>query len=85
MNNEKKPNIIAEKSFLFAVRIVKLYQHLSEKKKEFVLSKQILRSGTAQSAQTLKKQKAQFQKQIFQTKFRLLTKKHGKRTIGFAF
>ena len=47
MNNEKKPNIIAEKSFLFAVRIVKLYQHLSEKKKEFVLSKQILRSGTA--------------------------------------
>jgi four helix bundle protein len=47
MNKEKKPNIIAEKSFLFAVRIVKLYQHLSEKKKEFVLSKQILRSGTA--------------------------------------
>ena len=47
MNNEKKPNIVAEKSFLFAVRIVKLYQHLSEKKKEFVLSKQILRSGTA--------------------------------------
>jgi len=47
MNNEKKPNIVAEKSFLFAVRIVKLYQHLSEKKKEFVLSKQILRSGTS--------------------------------------
>lgn len=47
MNNEKKQNVIAEKSFFFAVRIVKLYQHLSEKKKEFVLSKQILRSGTS--------------------------------------
>jgi len=47
MSNEKKSNVIAEKSFNFAVRIVKLYQHLSEKKKEFVLSKQILRSGTS--------------------------------------
>ena len=36
-----------EKSFDFALRIVKLYQHLSDKKKEFVLSKQILRSGTS--------------------------------------
>ena len=35
------------KSFAFAVRIVNLYKHLSEKKKEFVLSKQLLRSGTA--------------------------------------
>ncbi|MFQ3599569.1 MAG: four helix bundle protein [Chloroherpetonaceae bacterium] len=47
MSNEKKKNVVAEKSFLFAVRVVKLYQHLSEKKKEFVLSKQILRSGTS--------------------------------------
>lgn len=47
MNSEKKQNVIAEKSFLFAVRIVKLYQHLSEKKRELVLSKQILRSGTS--------------------------------------
>ena len=42
-----KNNIIQEKSFLFAVRIVKLYKHLIEKKKEFVLSKQLLRSGTS--------------------------------------
>ena len=35
------------KSFAFALRIVKLYQHLSEKKREFVLSKQVLRSGTS--------------------------------------
>lgn len=42
-----KPNPGLEKSFDFALRIVKLYQHLSGKKKEFVLSKQILRSGTS--------------------------------------
>ena len=40
-------NIIEEKSFAFAVRIVNLYRHLNETKKEFVLSKQLLRSGTS--------------------------------------
>lgn len=42
-----KNSIIKEKSFVFAVRIVKLYQHISENKKEFVLSKQLVRSGTS--------------------------------------
>jgi len=42
-----KENVIKQKSFEFALRIVKLYQFLSEQKKEFVLSKQLLRSGTA--------------------------------------
>jgi four helix bundle protein len=42
-----KNNIIQEKSFAFAVRIVNLYKYLCEEKKEFVLSKQILRSGTS--------------------------------------
>jgi len=36
-----------EKSFHFAVRIVKLYQYLCDEKKEYILSKQILRSGTS--------------------------------------
>jgi len=40
-------NIIKLKSFAFALRIVKLYQFLCVEKKEFVLSKQLLRSGTA--------------------------------------
>ena len=40
-------SIIKQKSFQFAVRIVKLYKHIVEKKKEFVLSKQLLRSGTS--------------------------------------
>ena len=41
-----KENVIKNKSFSFALKIVKAYQFLSEKK-EFVLSKQMLRSGTA--------------------------------------
>jgi four helix bundle protein len=45
-----KENLIKNKSFLFAVRIVKLYQYLSEQKKEYVLSKQLLRSGTCVGA-----------------------------------
>jgi four helix bundle protein len=40
-------SILKEKSFKFAVRIVNLYKHLSEEKREFVISKQALRSGTA--------------------------------------
>jgi len=42
-----KYNILQEKSFAFAVRIVKLYKFLCEEQKEYVLSKQILRSGTS--------------------------------------
>jgi len=40
-------NVILEKSFSFAVRIVKASRHLRESKNEFVLSKQLLRSGTS--------------------------------------
>lgn len=43
----KKDNIIQQKSYDFAVRIVKLFKYLSAEKKEFVLSKQLLRSGTS--------------------------------------
>lgn len=42
-----KENVVRDKSYAFAIRIVKLYQHLSVTKKEFVLSKQILRCGTS--------------------------------------
>ena len=42
-----KENIIQQKSFLFAIRIVNLYKYLISEKKEFVLSKQLLRSGTS--------------------------------------
>ena len=43
----KADNLIREKSYAFAIRIVKLFRHLAEKKKEFVLSKQLLRCGTS--------------------------------------
>ncbi len=42
-----KENIIQQKSFVFAIRIINLYKHLTVQKKEYVLSKQILRSGTS--------------------------------------
>ena len=43
----KVDNVITDKSFAFAIRIVKLYNYLTKEKKEFVISKQILRSGTS--------------------------------------
>jgi four helix bundle protein len=43
-------NIVKEKSFAFAIRIVRLYQYLCDSKKEYVLSKQLLRSGTSVGA-----------------------------------
>lgn len=43
----KSENIIQKKSYCFAIRIINLYKYLSKNKNEFVLSKQILRSGTS--------------------------------------
>jgi len=45
-----RENVVKDKSFGFAVRVVKLYQFLCEQKKEYVLSKQLLRSGTSVGA-----------------------------------
>ena len=42
-----KENLIQEKSFAFAVRIIRLSQYLASEKKEYVISKQILKSGTS--------------------------------------
>jgi four helix bundle protein len=50
MDNEQwtmGENILKSKSYKFAIRIVKLSQYLVNEKKEFVISKQVLRSGTA--------------------------------------
>ena len=54
----EKKNIIKEKSFAFAVDIVNLYKVLSEKK-EFVLSRQVLRSGTSIGANVRESEHAQ--------------------------
>lgn len=50
---------VERKSFLFAVRIVKLSKHLNTGKKEFVLSKQLLRSGTSIGANIVEAEQAQ--------------------------
>ena len=54
----EKKNIIREKSFAFAIEIVTLYKILVERK-EFVLSKQLLRSGTSIGANIRESEHAQ--------------------------
>jgi four helix bundle protein len=44
--NFEKPNVIKDKSYQFALRIISLYRQMQEQK-EYVLSKQLLRSGTS--------------------------------------
>ena len=55
----KENNIIEEKSFEFAVRTVNLYKYLTAEKQEFVMSKQLLRSGTSVGANICEAQQAQ--------------------------
>ena len=45
-----KNNVVQDKSYAFALRIVKTYQFLCSEKKEYVLSKQLLRAGTSVGA-----------------------------------
>ncbi len=46
-NYMAKDNVIVSKSKSFALRIIKMYKYLTIEKKEYVLSKQVLRSGTS--------------------------------------
>ncbi len=66
-------SIIEKKSFTFAVRIVKLYNHLITDKKEFVLSKQLLRSGTSIGANVSEGERSQT-KPDFNTKMSIALK-----------
>ena len=52
-------NIISDKSFGFAIRTVNLYKHLTAEKNEFVLSKQLLRSGTSIGANVAEAERGQ--------------------------
>ncbi|MGH9947454.1 MAG: four helix bundle protein [Pyrinomonadaceae bacterium] len=58
-NGQSKENVLKEKSYGFALRIVRLYKHLCERNKEYVLSKQILRSGTSIGANIAEANQAQ--------------------------
>jgi four helix bundle protein len=55
----EKKSIIKEKSFQFALRIIKIYKYLTEEKKEYILSKQLIRSGTSIGANIREAQNAQ--------------------------
>lgn len=52
-------SIVEDKSFQFAIRIVNLYKYLTENKREKVLSKQLLRSGTSIGANIAEAEQAQ--------------------------
>ena len=60
-------DIKVEKSKAFAIRIIKLYKYLTDDKKEYVLSKQLLRSGTSIGANIRESVRAQ-SKADFQSK-----------------
>ena len=55
----KETNIVEEKNFEFSVRTVNLYKYLTAQKQEFVMSKQLLRSGTSIGANISEAQQAQ--------------------------
>ena len=57
-------NVILVKSKAFAVRIVRLYQYLTDAKKEFVLSKQLLRSGTSIGANVIEANSSQSKREF---------------------
>lgn len=55
----EKKNVLKDKSFCFAIRVVNLFKYLSTSKNEYVLSKQLLRSGTAVGALIRESQNAE--------------------------
>lgn len=57
-----KKNVVKNKSFGFAIRVVRLYQFLVSDKKEYVLSKQLLRSGTSVGAMVREAEHAETKK-----------------------
>lgn len=58
-DTNNKPNPLKDKSFQFALKIIQLYKHLTEDKREYIMSKQLLRSGTSVGANIREGQNAQ--------------------------
>jgi four helix bundle protein len=61
----KKDNVVQTKSFDFALKIIEIYKYLKEEKREFVMSKQLLRSGTSVGANIEEAIGAQTDKDFF--------------------
>lgn len=79
-----KESNIRNKSFAFAIRVVKLYQYLCVDKKEFILSKQLLRSGTSVGAMVREAEHSE-SKADFIHKLAIAKKKLMKLFIGWSF
>ena len=69
----KTENLIRDKSFDFALKIIYLYKYLRDEKKEYVLSKQLLRSGTSIGANIEEAQAGQ-SKRDFSSKMSIASK-----------
>jgi four helix bundle protein len=80
----KKESPLKTKSFHSAIRITRLYKYISDHKKEYVLNKQLLRSGTAVGALIREAQNAE-SKQDFIHKMELLKKNVMKRFTGLNY
>ena len=61
----KTDNIVREESYSFALRIIKLYKYIMENKKEYVITKQLLRCGTSIGANVEEAIGAQSRKDFF--------------------
>lgn len=77
-------NNLYDKAYTFAIRVVKGYQFLSKGKREFVLSKQLLRSGTSIGA-NISEANGAISNADFSSKFPLHIKNHWKPNIGYVF
>jgi four helix bundle protein len=58
-NGQSRQNVLKDKSYGFALRIIKLYKYLSVELREYVLSKQVLRCGTSVGANVAEANQAQ--------------------------
>ena len=74
---------VETKSFLFSVRVVKLARYLQEEKKEYILPKQLIRSGTSIGANVVESQQAQ-SRADFVSKLSIALKEGVKQITGFA-
>ncbi|MDE6309636.1 MAG: four helix bundle protein [Muribaculaceae bacterium] len=72
----KRENVVRDKSYAFARRCVRLYKYLCDEKKEYVLSKQLLRSGTSIGANIAESQYGQ-SKLDFASKLSIAQKEAG--------
>ncbi len=79
-----KENVLIDKSIAFAARIIKLNQYLTKDKKEFIISKQIIRSGIS-IGQISAKCNMLTGKPTLLPNCKLHSKKRMKRDVGFNF